>query len=147
MNATTIGLIAVVIVFVVDIILLLGLVLLKAFHRRRTARHELRRAAYVATLSRHLASNQQTDRIDEAAADDDAFVDAVIDLRNVVSGREIETLTGLVDGLGEVAPVLGGDLQLVMAGVVRRLGGEEEPLPAAPPFAGPSAGAPAGGAA
>ena len=102
MNATAIGLIAVVIVFVVDIVLLLGLVLLKAFHRRRTQRHELRRAAYVATLSRHLASNQQTDRIDEAAADDDAFIDAVIDLRNVVSGREIETLTGLVDGLGVV---------------------------------------------
>jgi HEAT repeat protein len=102
MNASTIGLIAVVIVFVVDIVLLLGLVVLKAFHRRRTERHELRRAAYVATLSRHLASNEQSDRIDEAAADDDAFIDAVIDLRNVVSGREIETLTGLVDGLGLV---------------------------------------------
>jgi HEAT repeat protein len=76
--------------------------LLKAFHRRRTERHELRRAAYVATLSRHLASNQHSDRIDEEAADDDAFIDAVIDLRNVVSGREIETLTGLVDGLGVV---------------------------------------------
>ena len=102
MNATTIGLIAVGVVFVVDIILLLGLVVLKAFHRRRTERHELRRAAYLATLSRHLASSGHSDRIDEGAADDDAFVDAVIDLRNVVSGHEIETLTGLVDGLGVV---------------------------------------------
>ncbi|HSK07264.1 MAG TPA: HEAT repeat domain-containing protein [Acidimicrobiia bacterium] len=102
MNATTIGLIAVVIVFVVDIVLLLGLVLVKAFHRKRTERHALRRAGYVATLSRHLASNQHSDRIGEAAADDDAFIDAVIDLRNVVSGGEIETLTGLVDGLGVV---------------------------------------------
>jgi HEAT repeat protein len=100
MNATTIGLLAVGIVFVVDIILLLGLVTLKAFHRRRTERHELRRAAYVATLSRHLASQGSTDRIGAEAADDDAFIDAVIDLRNVVSGAETETLTGLVDGLG-----------------------------------------------
>jgi len=100
MNATTIGLIAVVIVLVVDIVLLLGLVTLKAFHRRRSQRHEMRRAAYVAILSRHLASNQHTERIGEDAAGDDAFIDAVIDLRNVVSGHEIETLTGLVDGLG-----------------------------------------------
>jgi HEAT repeat protein len=100
METATIGLIAVGIVFAVDIVLLLGLVALKAFHRRRTKRHELRRAAYVAILSRHLASNQHTERLGEDAAGDDAFIDAVIDLRHVVSGHEIETLTGLVDGLG-----------------------------------------------
>jgi HEAT repeat protein len=100
MNATTIGLVGVGIVFIVDIVLLVGLVGLKAYHRRRTQNHESRRAAYVATLSRHLASEGSTGRIAPEAADDDAFIDAVIDLRNVVSGAETETLTGLVDGLG-----------------------------------------------
>ena len=100
MNGTTIGIIVVGVVFSVDILLLLGLVSLKAVHRRRTERHDKRRAAYVAVLSRHLAFQHHTDPIGAKAVEDDAFLDAVIDLRNIVTGHEIETLTGIVDSLG-----------------------------------------------
>jgi HEAT repeat protein len=100
MDGTTIGLIAVRVVFGVDLVLLLGLVSLKAVHRRRTARHEARRAEYVVVLSRHLAFEHHTDPIGARAGDDDAFIDAIIDLRNIVSGSEIETLAGIVDRVG-----------------------------------------------
>lgn len=100
MDGTTIGLIAVGVVFGVDLCLLLGLVSLKAVHRRRMERHESRRAAYVGVLSRHLAFQNHTDPIGANAGDDDAFIDAVIDLRNVVSGAEIDTLAGIVDRVG-----------------------------------------------
>jgi len=100
MNGTTIGIIVVGVVFSVDILLLLGLVSLKAVHRRRTERHDKRRTAYVAVLSLHLAFQHHTDPIGAKAVEDDAFLDAVIDLRNIVTGHEIETLTGIVDSLG-----------------------------------------------
>lgn len=100
MNGTTIGLIAVAVVLIVDAALLVGLVTLKAVHRRRAELRKLRRAAYVATLSRRLASKEATDPIDGRAAEDDAFLDALIDVRNIVTGHEIETLAGIVDGLG-----------------------------------------------
>lgn len=100
MNATTIGFIAVGVVLIVDLALLLGLVALKTVHRRRAERHRLRRAHYVSTLSRHLASPTHREPIDQRAADDDAFLDAVIDLRNVVTGHDVEALTGIVDSLG-----------------------------------------------
>lgn len=100
MDSTTIGLTAVAIVFGVDIILLTGLVSLKAFHRHRRRSHAQRRAEYVTVLSRHLAFQHHTDPIGPNAADDDAFLDAVIDLRNIVSGTEIDTLTGIIDSSG-----------------------------------------------
>jgi HEAT repeat protein len=100
MNGTTIGLIAVAVVFGIDIILLSGLVLLKAVHRRRRGDHTRRRAEYVAVLSRHLAFQNHTDAFGPNAADDDAFLDAVIDLRNIISGTEIDTLAGIIDSIG-----------------------------------------------
>jgi len=100
MNGTTIGVIAVAVVLIVDVVLLLGLVTMKTVNRRRAQSYNLRRAEYVATLSRCLASPGSNHPIDGRAADDDAFLDAVIDMRNIVTGHEIETLAGIVDGLG-----------------------------------------------
>jgi HEAT repeat protein len=100
MNGTTIGLIAVGVVFGLNIVLLLTLVSLKTLHRRRRKSHERRRTEYVAVLSRHLAVPNHTDPFGAGAAEDDAFLDAVIDLRNIVSGSDIETLAGIVDRVG-----------------------------------------------
>jgi HEAT repeat protein len=100
MNPATIGLIAVAVVFLIDIILLAGLVSLKAVHRRRRRIHAARRAEYVTVLSRHLAFQHHTDPFETNIADDDAFLDAVIDLRNIVSGTEIDNLTGIIDRSG-----------------------------------------------
>lgn len=100
MSETTIGITAVGIVFIAAIAMLIGLVTLKIVHRRRARRRRQRRVQYVVQLSRLLASKSSSDPIDASAVDDDAFLDAVIDIRNVVSGREIDTLAGIVDGVG-----------------------------------------------
>ncbi len=100
MDPKTIGLGAVGVVFAINFILMIGLVALKAIHRTRTTRHEKRRAAYIGLLSRHLAIPNHTDPIGRGATGDSAFLDAVIDLRNTVSGPEIDTLSGIVDRLG-----------------------------------------------
>jgi HEAT repeat protein len=100
MNGTTIGLIAVAVVLIVDVALVLGLVIMKTVNRRHAELRRLRRASYIAILSRRLASTGATDPIEARATDDDAFLDALIDVRNIVTGHEIETLAGIVDGLG-----------------------------------------------
>jgi HEAT repeat protein len=100
MNATTLGLIAVAVVLICDVVLLLGLVVMKTLHRKRAARHKLRRAEYLAALSHSLASPGLAQLIDARAADDDAFIDAVIDVRDIVTGQDVETLAGIIDSLG-----------------------------------------------
>ncbi len=100
MDGTTIGVIAVGVVFALNTALLLALISLKTVHRRRHDSHERRRTAYVAVLSRHLAVPDHTDPFGAEAVDDDAFLDAVIDLRNILSGSDIETLSGIVDRVG-----------------------------------------------
>jgi HEAT repeat protein len=99
MDATSIGLIAVAVVFGIDLVLMLGLVVLKTANRRRVERHRLQRSAFVATLSRHLAGGVALEPISARAAEDDAFLDAIIDLRNVLTGSDVETLNGVVGQL------------------------------------------------
>jgi HEAT repeat protein len=100
MDGTTIGLIAVVAVFGINIVLLVGLVVLKAIHRRQMRGRVTRRAAYISLLSRHLAIPNHTDPIPASVVRDSAFIDAVIDMRHTLSGPEIDTLAGVVDRLG-----------------------------------------------
>jgi HEAT repeat protein len=100
MDGTTIGLIAVVAVFGINIVLLLGLVVLKTVHRRQMRGRVTRRAGYIALLSRHLSIPNHTDPIPASVVRDSAFIDAVIDMRHTLSGPEIDTLAGVVDRLG-----------------------------------------------
>ncbi|MEX1124231.1 MAG: HEAT repeat domain-containing protein [Acidimicrobiia bacterium] len=102
MNGTQIALLAVGIVFVVDVVLLFGLITLKTVHRRRMERHDRRRSAYLGVLSRRMAFPLHTDYIDPKVVSDGAFLDAVIDLRNTMAGPEIETLAGIIDRYGLV---------------------------------------------
>jgi HEAT repeat protein len=102
MNGTQIAFLAVGIVFVVDIVLLLGLITLKTVHRRRMVRHDRRRSTYLGVLSRRMAFPLHTDYIDPKVVNDGAFLDAVIDLRNTMAGPEIETLAGIIDRYGLV---------------------------------------------
>ncbi len=102
MNGSQIALLAVGIVFVVDAMLLLGLITLKAVHRLRMERHDQRRSAYLGVLSRRMSFPLHTDYIDPKAVNDAAFLDAVIDLRNTMAGPEIDTLAGIIDRYGLV---------------------------------------------
>ena len=100
MNETTIGLVILGVVTLVAFAMLLGLVTLKAINRRRALRRRERHTRYVALISRRIAAKDTLEPIDGSAVDDDAFLDAVIDIRNVVTGRQIDTLAGIIDGVG-----------------------------------------------
>jgi HEAT repeat protein len=100
MSFSSIGVIVVTVVLAAAATMLIGLVVLKAVHRRRARRRRERHDRYVLLLSRRLASDMPVEPIHASAVDDDAFLDAVIDVRNVVTGREADTLGGFVDGAG-----------------------------------------------
>ncbi|MGD2059409.1 MAG: HEAT repeat domain-containing protein [Acidimicrobiia bacterium] len=84
--------ITVLIVFAVNAVLVAVLVVLKAVHRRRVRLHDARREEYVHLLSRHLAFDHCTDPITPKMAVDPAFLDALIDVRSVVTGSELTRL-------------------------------------------------------
>lgn len=89
-------------VFSINAALVAVLILLKAVHRRLMARHERRRHVYIGILSRHISYENCTDPITASMAADPAFLDALIDMRNAVSGDEIATLRRIVDRHGVV---------------------------------------------
>lgn len=89
-------------VFSVNAALMAALILLKVVHRRRMVRHEERRQRYIGTLSRHLSFENCTDPISASMAEDPAFLDALIDMRNAITGDEISTLRRIVDRHGMV---------------------------------------------
>ena len=94
--------IAVLIVFGVDAVALAALILLKAVHRRRMRLHDRRRQSHLALLSRHVAFAHCTDPITPEMAEDPAFLDALIDVRNAVDGPELATLREIVSRYGVV---------------------------------------------
>ncbi len=94
--------IAVLVVFGVNTVALTALILLKAIHRRRMRLHDSRRQSYVGLLSRHLAFEHCTDQITPEMAEDPAFLDALIDVRNAVAGPELATLREIVSRHGVV---------------------------------------------
>lgn len=84
---------AVLTVFAIDVVMLVGLIILKAVHRVRMRRDAERRTQYLTLLSRHLTYENAVDPIPSNAAEDEAFLDAVIDLRYTIAGSEIERLS------------------------------------------------------
>ena len=94
---------SVLIIFAVNAALLGTLIALKVIHRRRMLNHDRRRDAYVSLLSRHVAFEHCTDPITPAMAEDPAFLDALIDVRNVVAGPELATLKQIVKRHGVIA--------------------------------------------
>lgn len=91
---------SVVIIFSINSVLLIALLAIKGTHRRQATAHSRRRSAYVAVLSRHLAGVGDPVVMGRKIAEDEAFLDAVIDLRTVVAGAEADAITELVDRYG-----------------------------------------------
>lgn len=87
---------ATLIIFSVNSLLLAALILLKVVHRARVRSHDRRRERYVELLSRHIAFENCTDPITSEMAEDPAFLDALIDVRNAVAGSELRTLRNIV---------------------------------------------------
>jgi len=91
---------AVILIFSVNAILLMALIALKVIHRRRMKRHEGRRKEYLGLLSRHMSFENHTEPITEPIAEDPAFLDALIDMRNAITGDDITTLRRIVNHHG-----------------------------------------------
>lgn len=91
---------AVLVIFSVNAVLVVGLVLLKSAHRHRMHNHDARRQRYIGLLSRHLSYENCTDPITEQMAEDPAFLDALIDMRNAIAGDEVATLRQIVNRHG-----------------------------------------------
>jgi HEAT repeat protein len=89
----------------VDALLVASLILLKAIHRRLSEDHDRRRSEYLELLAvglqaRHVTFPDHTASIGQKVAKDTAFLDAVIDLRSIVSGPEVDTLSGIIGRYG-----------------------------------------------
>lgn len=97
-----IPLVTALIIFSVTALLLAVLIVLKTVNRRRMASHRRRRESYLHLLSRHLAYENCTDPITASMAEDPAFFDALIDMRNVVTGDGISTLHRIVNRHGVI---------------------------------------------
>ena len=93
---------AVLVIFSIDVALLAGLVVLKSIHRRRMQSRSLRRQEYLGLLSRHLSFDNYTEPITESVAQDQAFLDALIDMRNAITGEEVSTLRRIVNHHGVI---------------------------------------------
>ena len=88
------------IIFIVNGVLLVAVLTSKAINRRRTHSHKRRRSTYLEILSRHLSSTEQTVSLGPLVAEDEAFLDAVIDLRDVLAGPEVAAIDEIVDRFG-----------------------------------------------
>lgn len=88
---------AVAVVLGLGIALMIGVIGLKWAHRKRVLAHEQRRKSYTKLIASHLAEGEATPRLADRELSDDAFIDAVIDVRNIVAAPEVDTLNGLVD--------------------------------------------------
>lgn len=95
--------IAVAVVFIVAAALLVGVVTLKWVHRRRVIRSNSRRAQYLRLISQHLADPGSVTTLTQQQSEDDAFIDAVIDVRNTIIGSSVDSLEGLVDRAGLIS--------------------------------------------
>lgn len=97
------------VIYLIDLALLLLLVGLKTVHRRRVGNHDRRRQEFLGLLSRHVSYDDCIDPITPRMAEDPAFLDALIDVREVLSGHELSNLEDIVAQHG------------VSAGLTRRL--------------------------
>jgi HEAT repeat protein len=87
-------------ILVINAALIGALIVLKAIHRRRDRNAAARRAAYGRVLSRHIAFENCTDPITEKMVSDPAFIDALVDVRNALSGEDEGALRGIVNRHG-----------------------------------------------
>jgi HEAT repeat protein len=93
---------ALLVIFSVNVALVAMLVTLKIVHRHRMRLHDNRRRRYLGVLSRHLSYEHCTDPITKAMAEDPAFLDALIDMQNAITGDEVATLRRIVNRHGVI---------------------------------------------
>lgn len=88
---------AALVVFVINVVLMMGLIALKSTHRARDLNALTRRSEYRRLLSRHIAFENCTDPITPAMLSDPAFIDALLEVRNALSGEQGRSIRGIID--------------------------------------------------
>ncbi|REK10344.1 MAG: HEAT repeat domain-containing protein [Actinobacteria bacterium] len=100
MSAFELAVAAMIIMFAVSATLLVAVVVLKLVNNRRRHAHQKRRAAFLKLLSKHIAAPGSVEELTVQEAGDDAFLDAVIDVRHMLAGPTVEELAGIIDRTG-----------------------------------------------
>ena len=84
-------------IFAVNALLLVTILVVKPVHRLIDQDRRRRRRVYVWLLAQHLMTPEHRIQMGRRVADDQAFLDALIDMRTVVTGDEAEMLGTIVD--------------------------------------------------
>jgi HEAT repeat protein len=84
-------------IFVTNAVLIVTILVVKPVHRLREQDRRKRRRVYVSLLAQHLMTPEHRIQMGRRVADDQAFLDALIDMRTVVTGDDAETLGTIVD--------------------------------------------------
>ncbi|HEY5890442.1 MAG TPA: HEAT repeat domain-containing protein [Acidimicrobiia bacterium] len=100
MTAIEAAVVGVVVACTIGLVLAIAVVALKWAHRRRVHSHEIRRREYLRMISAHVVQSGSIPVVSAQEAEDDAFIDAVIDVRNTIAGSPDDALNGLVDSSG-----------------------------------------------
>lgn len=103
MNLFELAVLAVTIAFVLGSVLLIAVIVLKLVHHRSADAYAARRARYLVMLSSHLSAPGSVPELSVKEAEDDAFIDAVIDIRSTIIGPTVDALDGIVDKSGLIA--------------------------------------------
>ena len=97
MSAFEIAIAAMITMFAVSAALLVGVVVLKWVNGKRRRARERRHAAYLKLLSKHVAAPGSIEGLTFRQAGDDAFIDALIDIRHTLTGFATDELTQVLD--------------------------------------------------
>ncbi len=100
MNGFDYAMMAVAVALAFSAALVVAVVVYKAVHRRSLRRHRFRRSIYLKLLSRHVMDPGSTPELSLRQAEDDAFLEAVIEIRNTLLGPSVESLDGIIDRTG-----------------------------------------------
>lgn len=84
-------------IFATNAVLLVAILVVKPVHRLREQDRQRRRRVYVSILAQHLMTDGHRIQMGRRVADDQAFLDALIDIRTVITGDEAEMLGTIVD--------------------------------------------------
>lgn len=93
---------AALVIFLANAGLAAALIAYKRTNRRRSERHRSRKRQYLRLLSRHIRYQNCTDPITPEIAGDPAFLEAVIEIRNALSGPELASLDDILETHGVV---------------------------------------------
>lgn len=92
MNGNLLAQLAVLVIFAINAALLVALIIMKLVHSQRIRDRDHRRGEYIDLLSQQLASEGSRTPIPASTAEDPAFLDVLIDMRNSVVGAEADMI-------------------------------------------------------